>query len=209
MPKDPHITGGIRHDWKAIKHEYVTNPDMSLKKVAAKYGVNVQTVYKKSKAEGWVAARKKHQEKVVAKAIAKTGRLQAKELAQEAEFLKLMKGHMERMLKDEEQFQRHIVEEISINEEEGKVISTSETVFNKFDSRAMKDAMQVLQMIESMTRSLYNLQKAEQLQKHQIDSRRLEIEEERLELDKDKADAGKTSNDLVIRIEGFEEGWDE
>ena len=58
MPKDPHITGGIRHDWAAIKHEYVTNPNTSLRKVAKKYGVSYRTIAKRSKAEGWFATRK-------------------------------------------------------------------------------------------------------------------------------------------------------
>ena len=46
MPKDPHITGGIRHDWAAIKHEYVTDPDASLRKIAKKYGVSLNAIAK-------------------------------------------------------------------------------------------------------------------------------------------------------------------
>lgn len=187
MPKDPHITGGIRHDWKAIKHEYVTNPDTSLRKIAKKYGVSETTIYKRSKAEGWFATRKEHQEKVVAKAIAKTEEEQANELSQEMDFLCRIKGHMDRMLQDEKQFQRHLIETRVIDEDGSMIVSPEEKIFNKFDSRAMKDSMQILQMMEGMTRSLYNIQKAEAIQRRQIELERLEIEKERLALERERA----------------------
>ena len=202
MPKDPHITGGIRHDWAAIKHEYITNPDASLRKMAAKYGVKYDTIAKKSKAEGWFAARKNHQSKVVSKGVSKTLNIQAKELSDEADFLALMKGHMSRMLSDSDQFQRHLVTNIVTGE-------TEEKICGKADSRAMKDAMQTLDLIEKMTRSLYNLQKAETIQRHQLDAERLQLERERFEFEKQKAEYAKPDSSNSIRIEGFEEGWSE
>ena len=199
MPKDPHITGGIRHDWAAIKHEYVTDPDATLRKIADKYGIRRDTVYKKSKAEGWFATRKETQAKVGAKAIAKTTNKMALELSQESDFLAMMKGHMNKMLSDQDQFQRHIVEEITVTEE-GKVYSTSEAVFDKFDSRAMKDSMQILQMMESMTRSLQNIQKAESIQKQQLERERFEFDKEmarqKLELEKEKIALERERNAL-------------
>lgn len=202
MPKDPHITGGIRHDWAAIKHEYVTNPEMSLRKLAAKYGVNYNTIAHKSKAEGWFATRKKHQSEVVSKAISKTGTLQAKELSKSAEFLSMMEGHMNRMLSDQEQFQRQTY----IDPITGEL---KEKVTEKFDSRAVKDTMHVLKMIEDMSRSLYNIQKATEIQSHQIAADRAKLERERFEFEKEKAAAFKPAEGNAIKIEGFEEGWAE
>ena len=200
MPKDPHITGGIRHDWKAIKHEYVTNPDMSLRKIAKKYGVSENSIYKKSKAEGWFATRKKHQAKVVAKAIAKTEEKQVDELAQEVDFLGKMKGHFDRMISDTQQYQRHLVETKVIDDEGSMIITTEEKHFDKFDSKAMKDSMQILQMMESMTRSLHNIEKAERLQKQQLDRERFEfdkeIQRERLELEKERIALERERNAL-------------
>lgn len=180
MPKkDPHVTGAIRHDWKTIKHDYVTTPGTSLKKIGQKYGVNTNTMYERSRKEGWYKERKRYQEQVVERAIAKTANIQAKELAKEAGFLELMKGHVDRMMKDQEQFQRQLL----INPVTGE---TEEKVTAKFDSRAMKESMQVLKMMEEMTRSLYNIQKAEALQKAQIERERLELEKERLQLEKER-----------------------
>ena len=186
MPKDPHITGGIRHDWAAIKHYYVTDPNASLRKAAEKYGVSLNTIAQRSKAEGWFATRKKTQTKVVTKAITKTTNELAKELSQESDYLQLMKGHVGRMLQDQEQFQRHLIETKFIDDDGSMTITTEERQYDKFDSKSMKDAMQILQMLESMTRSLYNIHKAETLERWQIERERLEIEKERLALERER-----------------------
>lgn len=193
MPKDPHITGGIRHDWKAIKHEYVTNPEMSLRKIAKKYGVSENSIYKKSKAEGWFATRKKHQARVVAKGIAKTEEKQADELAEEIDYLMLMKDHVGKMLHDGKQFNRHTYIDLLDG-------TLKEKVCKKVDTRAMKDSMQILQMLESMTRSLHNIEKAERLQKQQLDRERFEfdkeIQRERLAIEKERIALERERNAL-------------
>lgn len=204
MPKDQTKTGWQNYDWAKIQHEYVTDPQMSLRRIAEKYGINYKTVAKKSKAEGWFATRKKSQSRVVSRAISQTEKKMAKELSQEADFLALMKGHVGRMLQDEDQFRRHIVQG-GVDEN----FETKEIVADKVDARSMKDAMQVLRMIEEMTRSLYNIQKAEQLNKQQIERERLELERERFEFEKEKAEFMKPDTSNAIRIEGFEKGWDE
>ena len=186
MPKDPHITGGIRHDWAAIKHEYVTDPDASLRKIAKKYGVSLNAIAKKSKAEDWFVTRKKTQTKIVTKGITKTVNKMADELSKESDFLERMKGHMDRMLQDDMQYQRHLVETKTFDEDGGMTIATEERLYNKYDSKAMKDSMQILQMMESMTRSLYNIQKAEALERQQIERERLELEKERLALERER-----------------------
>lgn len=200
MADKPKKSGRQNYDWEAIKHDYVTDPDATLRKIADKYGIRRNTVYKKSKADDWFATRKKVQAKVGAKAVAKTTNKMAAELSKESDYLQLMKGHMGRMLQDDMQFQRHLVEEITINEEEGRVVTTSEEIFDKFDSRAMKDAMQILKMMEDMTRSLKNIQKAESIQKQQLERERFEFDKEmarqKLELEKEKIALERERNAL-------------
>ena len=203
MPKDQTKKSGRQnYDWAKIQHDYVTSPDMTLRKISEKYGINYKTVAKRSKADSWFAARKKCQSEVVSKGITKTTNKLAAELSQTSDFLALMQGHMSKMLSDSDQFQRHLVTNIVTGE-------TEEKICGKTDSRAMKDAMQTLELIEKMTRSLYNLQKAETIQKHQLDRERLELERERFEFEKQKAAAFKPTDGNAIRIEGFEEGWAE
>lgn len=204
MPKDPHINGGIRYDWTAIKHEYVTDPKASLRKLSEKYGVSYTTIAKKSKADNWFATRKECLSDIVSKSISLTTDRLARELTKESDFLTLIKGHVDRMLKDEQQFNRHLVQGGMDDQFE-----TKEIVAQKVDSRALKDTMQVLKMMEEMTRSLYNLQKAETIQKHQIEAARLELERERFEFEKQKAEFSRPDNTNTIRIDGIEKEWSE
>ena len=210
MPKDQKKkTGRQTYDWTKVQHDYVTNPRMTLRKIAEKYGINYKTVAKRSKADSWFAARKKYQSDVVSKSVAKTANKMARELSREADFLNLMKGHVDKMLRDDDQFRRHLVEVKVVDDDGGVIISPEERLYNKYDSKAMKDSMQILKMMEEMTRSLYNIQKAEAIQKAQIDRERLELEKERLELEKAKAAMHQIDKDAVIRIEGMEPDWSE
>ena len=202
MPKNQKKTGRQNYDWAKIQHEYVTDPSMTLRKIAAKHGINYKTVALRSKAEGWFATRKKCQSEVISKGISKTTDKLAAELSQTSDFLALMQGHMSRMLSDSEQFQRQIYVD-PINGE------LKEKVCDKSDTRAMKDAMQTLKLIEEMTRSLYNLQKAETIQKHQIEAERLALDREKFEWEKQKSEYSRPDTTNAIRIDGFEEGWSE
>lgn len=202
MADKPKKSGRQNYPWGKIKHYYVTSPDATLRKVAEKYGISYYTVAKKSKADDWFATRNEHQSNIVSKAISITEEEQANELSQEMAFLGMMKGHVDRMLSDNEQFKRQTY----IDPLTGEL---KEKVTEKFDSRAVKDMMQTLKMIEEMSRSLYNIQKATEIQKHQIDAARLKLEQDRFEFEKEKADLSKPDSSAVIRIEGFEEGWDE
>lgn len=202
MPKDQKKTGRQNYDWATIQHDYVTDPSMTLRKLSQKYGIRYATIANKSKADSWFAARKKHQSRVVSKAISRTGDLQAKELSKSAEFLSMMEGHMNRMLSDQDQFQRQTY----IDPITGEL---KEKVTEKFDSRAVKDTMQVLKMIEDMSRSLYNIQKATEIQSHQIAADRANLEREKFEFEKQKSELFNPSDGNAIRIEGFEKGWSE
>ena len=200
MPKDQKKTGRQNYDWNPVKHDYITDPSMSLRKVAKKYGISLDAVAHKSKAEGWFAARKEHQNNIVTKAITKTENKMAAELSQESDFLGKMKGHFDRMISDTQQYQRHLVETKVIDDDGSMIITTEEKHFDKFDSKAMKDSMQILQMMESMTRSLYNIEKAERIQKQQLDRERFEfdkeIQRERLELEKERIALERERNAL-------------
>lgn len=192
----PKKSGRQNYDWIAIKHDYVTSPEMTLRKIADKYGISRDCVYKKSKADNWFATRKKHQAKVGAKAIAKTETMQANELAKEMHLLAKMQQHVTMAVDDDVQFRRHI----KVDPITGDL---TEEVLDKVDTKAVKDIMQTLKMIEDMSRSLYNIQKAEAIQRHQIEAERLQLERERLELEKERialrnGDAGDSSKYGVV-----------
>ena len=203
MPNDQKKkTGRQNYPWGKIKHEYVTSPDATLRKIAEKYGITYWTVAKKSKADNWFAARNEHQSRVVSRAISQTEDQQVYELAQEKQFLERMKERMADMLSDQDQFHRHLTTNIITG-------VTEENIYEKVDTKALKDSMQVLKMIEDMSRSLYNLQRAADIQKHQIDAERMQLEREKFEFEKQKTEFFKPDTSNKILIAGYESEWAE
>ncbi len=60
-------------DWSAIKTEYITDPTVSYRKLAQKYGVSYQAICHRSKDEGWIALREQHANRTVTKAVNRIG----------------------------------------------------------------------------------------------------------------------------------------
>lgn len=132
-------------DWEKIKTEYITGED-GVVKLAKKYGVNESTAKQRATREGWVKARQAHRDSVVKKATKKAATKQANVLAKELTLLDKIERHLDKALSDAEQFNRHIVTE---GTGKGRT-ETEERIFSKADMRALKDAAQVLTMIEKI-----------------------------------------------------------
>lgn len=52
--------GWQRYDWALIELDYVCNPNMSLRKIAKKYGCNLKTVARHSRKDHWFQKRIDH-----------------------------------------------------------------------------------------------------------------------------------------------------
>ena len=173
--------GGQRYDWETIKIDYVTTPGSSLKKIAKKYGIRLSTVYEKSSADSWFATKREYQKKVTAKAIEKAVVKNANKLAKELQSVDKASDLIVKMFADNNQFNRHLVTTTS-----GTDITTSEEIFDKVDSRALKDALSCLKMIEDMKRSIMEEQKLGERQKYELEKARLALEQERLALERER-----------------------
>ena len=185
MPAKPKKNGRQNYDWDLIKMDYVSDPQSSLKKISEKYGIRLRTIADKSKADDWFATKKKFQAEVVEKATAKlTAKATAKKADELANAIKAVSNIAEAILKkteDPDQFCRYIVQEGS-----AESYGSAEYVFGKMDMRAAKDALSALKTVDEMLRGYYNIQKAEQLQKAQIERERLELEKERVSLERQR-----------------------
>lgn len=201
MPAKPKKIGRQNYDWDRIKMDYVSDPRSSLKNISEKYEIRYRTVCDKSKADDWFATKKKFQAEVVEKATAKlTARATAKKADQLANAIMAASNIADAILKksqDPDQFCRYIVQEGT-----AESYGSSEYVFEKMDMKAAKEAISALKGVDDLLRGYYNIQKAEQLQRYQL-------ERERFEFEKQKAEAFKPTDGNAIRIEGFEKGWSE
>lgn len=178
--------GRQNYDWNLIKQDYVSS-NLTLKKIAEKYHIRFATVKDKSRADNWFATKKEFQSKVSQKALQKLIPIKANELAKTLACVDKMQQFVETALSDEKQFNRFIVNENAPAPEGIGVVSVCyEKEMNKFDTRAMKDMLGSLKLIEEMKRSMQNIEKADKLHRQNIENERLKIEQERLALEKER-----------------------
>lgn len=180
-------------DWDAIKTEYVTS-DISQRALIEKYKVNNVDLAKHSKNEKWVEERKKYKAKVTSKAIAKSCNKRANELAGVLDAAFNIRDTIVGATKDPVQFNRYLVQYGS-----GKDYDTEERVYDKVDTKAIREMTLALKAVEDLIRSIGNIPTEAEMQ-------RLRIEKEKWE--REKAEANRTENNDhlgVILIPEIEE----
>lgn len=187
--------GGQRYDWEMIKLDYVTDPLSSQQKISEKYGVSLVSIRKHSKAEDWLATKKKYQRDVTEKVIAKVSAKNADKLANAIIAASNIADAILKKSEDPDQFCRYIVQEGN-----AESYGSAEYVFGKMDMRAAKEAIAALKGVDDLLRGYYNIQKAEALEKARL-------EREKFEWEKQKSEYTRPDSSNVIRIEGYEEGW--
>ncbi len=209
MPEKPKKLGRQNYDWETIKIDYVTHPESSIKWISDKYGIRKNTVQKKCKADDWFATKKNYQKKMVSKALEKSVSKDANKLANLMTIADGLEKVLMKAIEDDQQFNRHIVPETVDDITNGvRVQSMTEKTMDKIDTKALKEAASTLKLLEDMKRSLYNIQKAEQLNRDRRENEKLKMERERLEMEKIKVDAKAPDTEVKVVIGGYEEGWE-
>lgn len=176
--------GRQNYDWVKVKHEYITVPESSYTSLAKKYEINFSTLAIRARKERWFDEKKKFQQRVAKKALTTASDRLARKMAKEIESASKLSSHIHKALSDGEQFQRHLV--TTGDMETG--IKTEEKIFQKFDTRSIRDITASLKTLEELKRSLYEIQKADALNKQWIEKERLELEKARFEFEKEKAE---------------------
>lgn len=199
MADKPKKNGRQNYNWDAIKLDYISNPKSSIRQISEKYKIRFRTVADRSKADGWVAAKKEYMKKVTTKATTKAATKQADTLARLAVVADKLAGVLEKAVDDEQQFNRHIVME-SASDGATSMSTMVEKQFDKIDNRALKDTIQSLKMLEDIQRSLKNIQSAERLNKERREDERLRIERERWEAEKARQNivSGEDNNAGIV-----------
>lgn len=167
-------------DWKPIKTEYVTTR-CSYRQLSDKYGVSVGLISKVANREQWREQRERFSNKCMQKVAEKAENREVNRLSRLIKATtKAIDVAME-AFEDDKQFNRYIV-----TEGYGPgMTETSEKVFDKVDTKALKDLTGVLKDLTSLMRDFYNIPTAAQAEAQRIAA-------ERLELEKRKADAGES-----------------
>ena len=181
-------------DWSAIKTAYVTSTK-SYKRLAAEHNLSFAAGSKRGKADGWPALRKAYQEEAACRAIAGEVDNEAKRLGKIIEAANSMSDVIHDVFADADQFHRHIV-----TNTHGDETITSEKIFDKVDSRAIKDLTGALKDMTLVLRNLYNLPTQAEAEAQRIAAERLNMDKRKME-----AEGDTTKRVEVVLANGWEE----
>lgn len=184
-------------NWKKIEIEYITT-DISQRKLAEKYGVSYNTIKRKSAVGGWVDKKNEHHRKVTAETLESIAGAQARDLSDLIDCVDKHLQKMKRIYEDDEQFNLHLVET-----EADDIKTVEEKKFQKYDTKAMKDCVQMLDKLLGMYRDLHDMPNLIQREAQRI-------ADERMKLERRKAAADETgTKSIEVVLKAGPEGWNE
>lgn len=189
-------------DWDAIKTEYVTG-NMGQNAIIKKYKIDQKMVAKHSKEDGWVKARKEYRERVQAKAQEKLCNKEAKELAGVLDASMRIRDTILNAVEDPKQFNRYLVTEGST----GGAFTTEEQIFEKVDTKAIREMTQALKAVEGLIRSIGNIPTEAELQRLQLEREKFEMEKQKWE--KEQAERSSAHEVRITFDTDDMEGWTE
>lgn len=180
--------GRQNYDWELIKNDYVSS-NLSLRKIAEKYQIQLATVSKKSKADNWFATKQQFKEEVSAKVRSKLSTKKANSLTRLLGTADKLLESIEQTVADEKQFNRHIVTESAPapDGELGTVTVVYEKEFSKKDTKAIRDLTASIKQLSDVLGYI----PPDRIEKQKLERERFEHEKEmdklRLELEQQKA----------------------
>lgn len=178
----------MKHNWTEIETEYITT-HTSYAKIAEKHGVPLCTLTKYAQKNKWFKKRREYTENVVAKTAEEIAKHNAKKLAKLTKAADTMTDVVDRILKDAEQFNRHIN---GFGEEK---------VCKKADTKAIKDITVAIKELTSVVRNLNNIPTQAEMEAQRIASERLELEKKKADMDSD------SNKEIRVIIEGDAEDY--
>ena len=141
----------ITDQWEQIEAEYITTK-ISYRDLAEKYGISASTLMKRGTKYKWADKRKRYRQSVVTKAASKARNKESSKLANLQRAADGMGEVIAGILKDTQQFNRHIVQT-----RDGDIWDAEERVYKKFDTKAIRDITTSIKELTTAVRNLYGL----------------------------------------------------
>ncbi len=177
-------------DWEKIRIDYITHND-GYKRLAEKHRISFSMLCKKAANEGWYKSKQEYRKKLIENAAEKIGKKEAFKLANLQKAADGMGALLKSVISDTQQFKRHIVKE-GVGSGESRV---EERVFEKYDTRAIKDITTSIKDLTAAVRNLYGLLT-------EPERSAMDIAAARLVLDRKKMNEGipEDTNNGVVQI---------
>jgi pyoverdine/dityrosine biosynthesis protein Dit1 len=164
-------------DWIPLKSEY-TATNTSLREMAEKTGIPFNTIRDRAFKDKWGAARKEYRDKLIQSTIKKIASRQAsecaKQLASVGKSAELATRAIERMMGDDQQFQRHIVQ---VRDAEGAQ-DVQERVYEKMDTKALRELAATLKDLVAVIRDVNGLPTLQEQKAMELADKRLQLDQQ-------------------------------
>lgn len=161
-------------NWQRIKVAYVTG-QMSYRDLARKHKLQPNAISRKGREEEWPRLRREYREKAAAKAIDKENVNEAERLSKLIRAEDAMEDVVVKLFSDAQQFYRHIVIDGQGHSEE--------RIFDKVDTRAIRDLTGALKDLTYVRRNLDGLPTQAEKEAQRIAAERLKMDQKKAEMD--------------------------
>lgn len=163
-------------DWTEIETAYVAG-EMNLQQLSEQVKISYSTVSKHASAGHWNEKRQEFRKKAANKALGRAGARISAKLQKLAESTELAIDVALAALSDPDQFKRYIVTEGC-----GEGVSeTSEKLFSKVDTKALRDMTAALRDLTATQRNLYGIKTSGEKVAEKIAREKLKLEQRKVE----------------------------
>jgi hypothetical protein len=207
--------GGSVINWTKIETEYVAG-SMSLKELAKRKRVSYSTLSKRASEGGWAQKRKDFRANVENEALAQAQARARERMDQLLQGTEQLLDNAMAALQDELQFRRYVVIEGL-----GKGASKAdEKVFQKYDTKAMKELTAMVKDLTGILRDAYGIRTPaqelgeklalERIGQTRAQTGKLRAETARVKREMQREDEDRAAgNEITVRmVDGEEEFWE-
>ena len=168
-------------DWVAAEHEYITTK-MSYADIAKKYSVSCRLVNTYGAEHKWFTKRKEYLNNVSVKLAAKSEDKTVDKLLRLSQVADKVVDVLEKTVSDAEQFNRYVVTEATGDFDQ----RTSEYIFKKTDTKALRDVVTALKDITNVIRNVNEIPTEAEKEQREAAKERLQMEKAKTDTTKNK-----------------------
>lgn len=189
-------------DLVALKTEYITGRD-SYKTLAKRHGVSVNTLQRAATEQGWFNLRQQYRLEAVSRAVAAEQDNEVERLRKLMRATEAIQDVVVKAFGDDKQFNRHLVQTEVYDPDVGAALKdTVERVYDKVDTRAIRDLTGAIKDLTYSVRNLYGLPTQAERESQRIAAERLNMDKRKNEQD---GNADKTITVVLANAEELSE----
>ena len=167
-------------DWIKIRAEYEKG-NISYRALADKHGISFPTVRDRARREEWVKSKEEKRNKIIAvtsqKLIENESNKLVKEITTAEKATALASEIVLRMLQDDKQFQKHLVQR-KFKDETIDNQWVEEKEFSVYDSKRLHAAVSSLKISTELQRMLQGIMSVQEEKKFDLEEKRLKLQQD-------------------------------